>query len=532
MSSYRALYRKYRPTDFDDVSGQNAVTDILKYEVREGKLSHAYLFCGSRGTGKTSCAKILSKAVNCLSPRDGNPCNACDACRSIDRGIATDVIEMDAASNNGVDNVRDLKDEISFTPASLRYRVYIIDEVHMMSQAAFNALLKTLEEPPAYVIFILATTEFHKLPTTIVSRCQRFDFKRMSSDVIVERLMYIADKEGISLDPDGARVIARLSQGGMRDAVSLLELCGSSGRTVDADLVASTAGGGSRNASYEMLRAISASDYNSIYSIIDRISMSSADLSVYFGELLDAYRDLMVTKTYSDARAYLDLTEQEFSELSELASGMTLSRMYYHSSLLQDAFAEMQRGTASKRSLAEITLTRMCDPHLSQNPEALAVRIEELEKQISMMRMGAIAIADAPAVSDRKSAPSAVADEPKTPKAAAPAPTSAPQMKTGEAPTAYRKWSRVVERIGELKRSLSVQFISASATVAPTHCYTIYMGSFFAKRLSESEADLAIVRGVIAELEGVRQSEITVSVVDKDKGANASLAGELDDVFS
>ena len=531
MASYRALYRKYRPVDFDDVCGQNAVTDILKYEVREGKLSHAYLFCGSRGTGKTSCAKILSKAVNCLSPRNGNPCNECEACRSIDRAVATDVIEMDAASNNGVDNVRDLKDEISFTPASLRYRVYIIDEVHMMSQAAFNALLKTLEEPPAYVIFILATTEFHKLPTTIVSRCQRFDFKRMSSDVIVGRLMHIAAQEGIALCEDGARVIARLSQGGMRDAVSLLELCGSSGRTVDADLVVSTAGGGSRNSSYEMLRAVSASDYSSIYSIINRISLSSADLGVYFGELLDAYRDLMVTKTYPDARAYLDLTEQEFSELSDLAAHFTMSRLQYHASLLQDAFAEMQRGTVAKRSLAEITLTRMCDPHLSQSPEALAVRIEELEKQISMMRMGAIAVAANPSPVATKPVASVTPSTP-APASAPAAPSPAVSEPTSGATCAYRKWSRVVERIGELKRSLSVQFISATATVAPTHHYTISMGSFFAKRLSGSESDLAIVRGVIAELEGVAPSEITVTVVDKDQKGSSSAAGELDDVFS
>ena len=195
MSSYRALYRKYRPVDFDDVVGQGPVTDILKYEVANGKISHAYLFCGSRGTGKTSCAKILAKAVNCENPRGGNPCNECAACRSIDAGIATDVIEMDAASNNGIGNVRDMKEEIAFTPALLKYRVYIIDEVHMMSASAFNALLKTLEEPPSYVVFILATTEFNKLPTTIVSRCQRFDFKRMTNEVLIGRLKKISEKE-------------------------------------------------------------------------------------------------------------------------------------------------------------------------------------------------------------------------------------------------------------------------------------------------------------------------------------------------
>ena len=233
LSDYRALYRKWRPRDFDDVCGQDGITDILKYEVANNRLSHAYLFCGSRGTGKTSCAKILAKAVNCENPRNGNPCNCCESCKSIDSGIATDVIEMDAASNNGINDVRDMQDEIAFTPALLKYRVYIIDEVHMMSGQAFNALLKTLEEPPTYVAFILATTEYHKLPTTIVSRCQRFDFKRISTDVIMSRLLEISKNEGIDITEDAARVIARVSRGGMRDAISLLELCAGANTKID-----------------------------------------------------------------------------------------------------------------------------------------------------------------------------------------------------------------------------------------------------------------------------------------------------------
>ncbi|MBO5879049.1 MAG: DNA polymerase III subunit gamma/tau, partial [Clostridia bacterium] len=269
MADYKALYRKWRPVDFDDVCGQERITDILKYEVANDKVSHAYLFCGSRGTGKTSCAKILAKAINCENSVNGNPCNKCEACRSIDSAIATDVIEMDAASNNGVDNVRNLKDEISFTPALLKYRVYIIDEVHMMSGAAFNALLKTLEEPPQYVVFILATTEFHKLPTTIVSRCQRFDFRRISSDIIVSRLMKIAKSEEIDLGEDGARLIARAARGGMRDAVSLLELCAGSKVHIDADFVATSLGTGDRNTAYELIVAIGNSDFEAVYKIIN-----------------------------------------------------------------------------------------------------------------------------------------------------------------------------------------------------------------------------------------------------------------------
>ena len=537
MSSYRALYRKYRPYDFDDVAGQKAVTDILKYEVENGKLSHAYLFCGSRGTGKTSCAKILSKAVNCLNPKNGNPCNACEACRSIDRAIATDVIEMDAASNNGVDNVRDLKDEISFTPATLKYRVYIIDEVHMMSQAAFNALLKTLEEPPAYVIFILATTEFHKLPTTIVSRCQRFDFKRLSSEELTGRLHYVAKKEGIDLTEDGARVIARLSQGGMRDAISLLELCASSRRTVDETLVTETAGSGNRENAYQMLSALSSADYSSVYSIIHNISMASSDLSVFFGELIDAYRDLMVTKTCPDARTYLDLTDSEHERLSSLAAGFTMARLQYHTSLLSDAYAEMQRGTLSKRALAEITLARICDPCLSDSPEALALRVEELEKQLSLLRMGVTAVQSAAptaAASEKKEAPAPVQKAVSVPPSApSPASTPAPQdvPAPSSTPTPFHKWSRVVERIGQIKRPLSVQFISATATFAPPHTYTIAMGSFFAEKLSKSETDLTILRGVIAEVEGISPADITLSIVEHGKEGQKTAASELDEMF-
>ena len=361
MSDYRALYRKWRPVDFDDVSGQDAITDILKYEVANNKLSHAYLFCGSRGTGKTSCAKILAKAVNCLNPRNGNPCNECEACRSIESGIATDVIEMDAASNNGVDNVRDMKDEIAFTPALLKYRVYIIDEVHMMSGSAFNALLKTLEEPPSYVVFILATTEFHKLPTTIVSRCQRFDFRRISTDNIMARLKHIAKSEGISLTDDGARVIARVSRGGMRDAVSLLELCAGARKTVDERLVFDTVGTGNRDNSYRLIEAILKQDYTAVYATVNDVVMNSADVSVFWQEIIDSYRDIMVVKNTERARDYLDLTEVEYESLSKLAAEFTPARLAYHVSLLEGAMADMQR------SLSHVCVmpSRLCPPRRS-----------------------------------------------------------------------------------------------------------------------------------------------------------------------
>ena len=520
MADYKALYRKWRPTDFDDVCGQDRITDILKYEVANDKVSHAYLFCGSRGTGKTSCAKILAKAVNCENPRNGNPCNRCEACRSIDSSIATDVIEMDAASNNGVDNVRNLKDEISFTPALLKYRVYIIDEVHMLSAGAFNALLKTLEEPPEHVILILATTEFNKLPTTIVSRCQRFDFRRISSDVIVSRLMRISAEEGIDLTEEGARLIARASRGGMRDAVSLLELCAGSKQRIDANLVATTIGTGDRDVAYRLIEAVGSSDYSTVYSIIREIVMSSGDLSVFWQEIIDSYRDIMVVKNTDKAKSYLDLTDGEYERVKKIAEGFTMARLSYHTTILEGALADMQRASNSKRSVAEIALTRMCDSRLVVSTEALALRVEELEKQVSMLKMG-VPVA-APNVEEKPVAqPTEKKAEAVAPKAEKP--ISAPIANTT---ASYDSWGRVLERIGEMKKSLSSRFVGAKAYRTSKNSFVIKMSPFFAANIANSQADMAIIRGVIAECEGLDPATVTVTLEGKDaapKGAESDL---------
>lgn len=504
MSDYRALYRKWRPRDFDDVSGQAAVTDVLKYEVASGKLSHAYLFCGSRGTGKTSCAKILAKAVNCEAPVDGNPCNRCAACRAIDAGTATDVIEMDAASNNGVDNVRDLRDEIAFTPAELKYRVYIIDEVHMMSASAFNALLKTLEEPPAYVLFILATTEFHKLPTTIVSRCQRFDFKRISSDAIVARLSKIAVAEGIDLQPDGARVIARASLGGMRDAVSLLELCAGSRRTIDGACASEIIGTGNREMAYTVIGALADADCSAVYRVVHELVMTGGDLTVFWQDLIDAYRDMAIVKTSDAAKEYLDLTDTEFEKLCAISERFSKAKLWYHTSLLSAAMAELSRAGGSRRSIAEITLARMCDEKLSTTAESLALRVEELEKQLSLVKLGAGSVGNRDV-----QMPSAGAES------NARVASSETSVSSATATRPYTKWGQVLERIAEVKKPLSVQFIGAEVSEISPHSYRAVMSSFFAKKLAASEGDLAIVRGAIAEAEGCPASEIRFTVAEK-----------------
>lgn len=377
----QVLYRKWRPKKFSEVSGQDHITSILRYEVEHGKTSHAYLFCGSRGTGKTTCAKILSRAVNCDDPHNGEPCGICPSCIGIENGTITDVLEIDAASNNGVDDIRAIRDEVVYSPAAVKFRVYIIDEVHMLSAQAFNALLKTLEEPPSQVIFILATTELQKLPATIISRCRRFDFKRISQNDIADRLMYIAEKENIMLKNDAAVLIARAVQGGMRDAVSLFELCASENRVVDAERVLATAGIVGRKTAARIASAVVSGQLDVIFTEISDIFNSSKEITAFWQELVSFYRDMLVVKCIRDAAAYLDLTPEEYEETCSVAGRFTREMLLWHCSLLDDAYVSMQRNIVSKRLCAEFTLIRM-----SQKPDdttaALAARVSVLEDKI------------------------------------------------------------------------------------------------------------------------------------------------------
>lgn len=380
---HQALYRKWRPQVFDDVYGQDHITSILKYETENKKFSHAYLFCGSRGTGKTTCAKILAKAVNCEAPVGGSPCNKCSACRSIDSGAATDVLEMDAASNNGVESIRDIRDEVIYTPSALKYRVYIVDEVHMLSGSAFNALLKTLEEPPAHVVFVLATTELHKLPATIISRCQCFDFRRISTDSLVKRLSYIADEEKIEYDVEALRVIAKLAQGGMRDAISLLELCAGNHTRVTEELVNSTVGSGGKENIIRTVRAVSEADYDTMFGIIDETVRSSKDVSVFWQDLISYYRDMLVQKTARSAEKYLDLTDSESERLREMASLFTKETLLAHCRMLDDSLYTMQKAGAIKRIVAEMTLIKMSDRTLDTGKDNILSRLSKLELAVS-----------------------------------------------------------------------------------------------------------------------------------------------------
>lgn len=394
-----ALYRKWRSVSFDDVSGQTHVTSVLKYEAANGMISHAYLFSGPRGTGKTSCAKILSRAVNCLSPVNGNPCNECAACRSILSGSAVDVIEMDAASNNGVDNIRDIRDEVMFTPAELKYRVYIVDEVHMLSASAFNALLKTLEEPPAHVIFILATTELHKLPETVVSRCQRFDFRRLSVPVISERLAYISKNEGFNTTKGALDEIARLSEGGMRDAISLLELCAGRHETIDEALVSDVLGTLGYDKVAKTAIAIADSDYDTVFSVIADLTAAGRDVSVFWDELTAFYRDMLIIKMTKNPTRFLDLSESSVKALNEAARRFTVADILYQSRLLDETATAFPKTSGSKRTLAELALIRMCDASLDVGNDALLKRIAALEDTVKLLSVGGIVRSEAPEIS-------------------------------------------------------------------------------------------------------------------------------------
>ena len=375
---YQVLYRKYRPKVFSDVVGQEHITKTLETEIETDKLSHAYLFTGSRGTGKTTCAKILSKAVNCLHPVNGNPCNECEICKGIDSGAILDVVEIDAASNNGVDNIRDIRDEASFAPANCRYRVYIIDEVHMLSIGAFNALLKTLEEPPAHVKFILATTEVHKLPVTILSRCQRFDFKRVNSDAMIKRMMQIADMEGFALSEDGASLIARLSDGGMRDALSLLDQCTGRGKDITSSLVAEVAGITGKDHLFSLADAVCENNSAKCIDIINSLHNSSFDMERLCSDLISHFRNLMIVKTVKDAANILVCTQEEIESYKIQSTKFTLEAILYCIDLLQTSLSNIKRGV-NRRIEMEMTVIRLASPKLDTDSKALLRRICELE---------------------------------------------------------------------------------------------------------------------------------------------------------
>ena len=389
MSAYQALYRKYRPQTFDDVSGQLAVTQTLKTQIVSGKLSHAYLFTGSRGTGKTSCAKILAKAVNCLHPDNGNPCNQCEACRAIDAGSCMDVLEIDAASNNGVDNVRDLRDDAVYAPSRVRKRVYIVDEVHMLSLSAFNALLKIIEEPPEHLLFILATTELHKVPATILSRCQRFSFRRISQEDIAARLQYVAYQENIDLDDGAARVLARLADGAMRDGLSLLDQCASATTgELTAEKVYDCLGIAGEQKCGVLLSLCADRDTGKALSLFHELYSQGKDLGALLDELESLLRDLLILKTAPGSGVAMLSGVAPDSETAALANKLSTGELVRMMQTVQDTVSGFSR-SAGRRMDAEMCIVQLARPELSLDPKAMNARLTRLEDLIKSGRLAA-----------------------------------------------------------------------------------------------------------------------------------------------
>lgn len=504
---YQALYRKWRPQTFDEVVGQEHVTATLKNEVAAGKFSHAYLFTGSRGTGKTTCSKIVAKAVNCEHPVDGNPCNECAACRGIDDGSVLDVVEIDAASNNGVDNIRQLREEAYFLPASVRYRVYILDECHMLSPGAVNALLKILEEPPAHVIFILATTEIHKVLPTILSRCQRFDFKRIKSRTIADRLLYVAGQEGLSLADDAALLIARLSDGGMRDALSLLDLCASYGKEITVSTVTEAAGLAGQSHLFDLADAVNGRDPSRALAVIGRLGENSIDFSRLCEQLVGHYRDLMIVKTVREPDDLVQSTPEDLERLRAQAKDLPLARILYSLDLLGETLGRLSR-TAFKRTELEMAVVRLCDERMGGGLEGLSQRVEKLERAVR---------AGVPARAPEPDAPQDRTQAPKPPEAAAPPAGARPAAKAAPQPRAAKAegksevapfggWAKVLAELGRYNGALCGAMAGSRAFTSGDLMLIDCENDFFRTLLRTSPAAKESLRDAIFAVTGQKYS--------------------------
>ncbi len=487
---YKALYRKWRPLTFDDVISQQHTTDTLKNQIIAGKTAHAYLFTGSRGTGKTTCARILAKAVNCRNMKDGNPCLECDICRDADSGALTDIVEIDAASNNGVDNIRDLRDGAIYTPERGKYRIYIIDEVHMLSTGAFNALLKIMEEPPDYVKFILATTEIHKVPATIVSRCQRYDFRRIKSEDIAKRLKYIASQEKIDLTDDGAAMIAKLADGGMRDAVSLLDQCSACADTVDSAAVSDTAGIAGRDYLYDMLDSIADRDTARALAITASLYDMSKDLTRLCEELTSQLRNIMLLRVSPEtADKLIVCMPEELGRLKSLAERTDTETVMARLSVLQDCRERMGRAM-NKRVEFEMALIKLCS---EVNNNAAGIdnseiydKIKQLENKIN----SASRPTDASAENAAKQEPPLTARNPAAD--SEPAPNIDIKKLRPEDLSPCDRWGDVLSEFAKVSPSVAGSLDGSSAMTAGNVIFITSQNRFFITLFKVRENAIAL----------------------------------------
>ena len=416
--SYTALYRKFRPDTFEDVKGQEHIVTTLKNQIKADRIGHAYLFCGTRGTGKTTVAKILAKTVNCEHPVDGNPCNQCDMCRSIQDGTSMNVIEIDAASNNGVDNIREIREEVAYRPTQGKYKVYIIDEVHMLSTGAFNALLKTLEEPPSYVIFILATTEAHKIPITILSRCQRYDFRRITIDTIAARLMELMEKEHIQAEGKAIRYIAKAADGSLRDALSLLDQCVAFylGQTLTYDNVLDVLGTVDTEIFSGMLRQVAAGDVAAVIHLLEELVLQGKEMGQFVTDFTWYMRNLLLVKSSPDSGELLDLSRENMNLLLEEKDMFETETLMRYIRIFSDLSSQL-RYASQKIVLVEIALIRLCRPSMETNLDSVLERIRVLEER---MEEGVTVVRREETVKSGQEDPAPKAQEPARPAKAAP----------------------------------------------------------------------------------------------------------------
>ena len=483
---YQVLYRKWRPKTFDDVSGQEHITTTLKNEIIENRLNHAYLFTGSRGTGKTTCAKILAKAVNCLEPKNGSPCGECEICKGIENGSILDIVEMDAASNRKIENIRDIIDEVQYKPNKARYRVYIVDEVHMLTTEAFNALLKTLEEPPEHVIFILATTEVHKLPQTILSRCQRFDFHRIPPQAIADRVKYVAGQENAAISDEAALLIAGVADGALRDALSLLDRCIAISDDIDESTVRQAAGLADKKYLYELSACIINKNTARAMEYIDRLYGESKDMARLCDELIAHFRALMLIKSVRNPRNILVMSEDEFEQAQTQCAYLSLADIVYYMDVLSRAYQRMGHGTGDRTEL-EMALVKLSAPELDSTNEAVAARLTALERAVKR----GITVKAEP-VSEQKPVEEAPPKQEKTekaektveqkpveqkpepepvkaqepPQAPAPQKPAAPAQNTEELyrnAVPFPQWPEVIDGMKSISKSISAAFIGSTA---------------------------------------------------------------------
>ena len=467
--SYTALYRKWRPTSFEEVRGQDHIVKTLKNQINSGRIGHAYLFCGTRGTGKTSIAKIFARAVNCEHPVDGSPCGECSMCRQIAEGASLNVVEIDAASNNGVENIRDIREQVQYPPTDGRYRVYIIDEVHMLSIGAFNALLKTLEEPPSYVIFILATTEVHKIPITILSRCQRYDFKRISIDTIAGRLAELTQAEQIDVDDRALRYVARAADGSMRDALSLLDQCVAFhfGEKLTYDNVLEVLGAVDNRAFSKLFQAVLASDTKACIREIEEMIIQGRDLSQLVNDFVWYMRNLLIAKTTDEPGDMLDMSEENLAVLKEEAAGVDTETLMRYIRIFSELSGQM-RYASQKRILVEIAFIKLTTPSMEQNLDSILQRITLLEQKMQEMPDNLQKLASlAPAAGQAASSKTAVVETPPEPKT-----VSLPPAQYEDLMLMRKEWGRIAS-LSQLVGSIRLSLPKTSVEPAGEGCLCI-----------------------------------------------------------